>query len=51
MKHSPVVVGLGKNTIKVVPRVHTLIANVKGTIRGVYRGVSTRHLSRYLGEF
>lgn len=51
MKHSPVVVGSGKNAIKVLPWVHTLIANVKGTIRGVYRGVSTRHLSRYLGEF
>jgi transposase-like protein len=51
MKHSPVVIGTGKNAIKVLPWVHTLIANVKGTIRGVYRGVSTRHLSRYLGEF
>jgi transposase-like protein len=51
IKHSPVVVGSGKNAIKVLPWVHTLIANVKGTIRGVYRGVSTRHLSRYLGEF
>ena len=51
MKHYPVVIGTGKNAIKVLPWVHTLIANVKGTIRGVYRGVSNRHLSRYLGEF
>lgn len=51
MQHYPVVIGSGKNAIKVLPWVHTLIANVKGTIRGVYRGVSTRHLSRYLGEF
>jgi len=51
IKHFPVVIGSGKNAIKVLPWVHTLIANVKGTIHGVYHGVSTRHLSRYIAEF
>lgn len=50
-KHRPVVVGSGENAIKLLPWVHTLIANVKGNIRGVYHGVSPKHLSRYLSEF
>lgn len=50
-QHQPVAVGPGNNAVKVFPWVHTLIANVKGNIRGVYHGVSPKHLSRYLGEF
>ena len=50
-KHEPVVVGSGKNAIKVLPWVHTLIGNIKGNIRGVYHGVSSKHLNRYLPEF
>jgi hypothetical protein len=34
-----------------VPWVHTLIANIKGNIRGAYHGVSSKHLKRYLPEF
>jgi transposase-like protein len=49
--HTPVIVGTGENAVKVLPWVHTVIANVKGTIRGVYHGVSPKHLSRYLSEF
>lgn len=30
--------------------VHVPTANVKGKIRGVYRGVSEKHLNRYLAE-
>jgi len=50
-KHQPIVVGSGKNAVKVLPWVHILIANVKGNIRGIYHGVSSKHTSRYLSEF
>ena len=50
-EHEPQVVGSGKNAVKVLPWVHTLIANMKGNIRGVYHGVSPKHLERYLPEF
>ncbi len=49
--HVPTVTGSGKNAGRLFPWVHTLIANVKGNIRGVYHGVSDKHLPRYLGEF
>jgi hypothetical protein len=49
--HIPIVTGSGTNVARLFPWVHTLIANVKGTIRGVYHGVSDQHLSRYLAEF
>ena len=49
--HQPVIVGTGENAVKVLPWVHTVIANVKGNIRGVYHGVGPKHLSRYLSEF
>ena len=49
--HEPIVVGDGRNAVKVLPWVHTLIANIKGNIRGVYHGVSNKHLDRYLAEF
>jgi transposase-like protein len=49
--HEPVVVRFGANAVTVLPWVHTLIANVKGNIRGVYHGVSNKHLDRYLAEF
>jgi transposase-like protein len=34
-----------------VPWVHTLIANIKGNIRGIHHGVSPKHRPRYLAEF
>jgi transposase-like protein len=49
--HQPVIVGTGENAVKVLPRVHTVIVNVKGNIRGVYHGVGPKHLSGYLSEF
>lgn len=39
------------DAVKVLPWVHTVIANVKGNIRGIYDGGSPKHLSRYLSEF
>lgn len=50
-KHKPVIVGSGPNAVKLLPWVHTIIANIKGNIRGVYHGVSRKHLQRYLSEY
>jgi Transposase zinc-ribbon domain/ISXO2-like transposase domain len=41
----------GKEAPKVLPWVHTLIANMKGNIRGIHHGVSPKNLPRYLAEF
>jgi hypothetical protein len=43
--------GSGKEAPKVLPWVHTLIANIKGNIRGIHHGVSPKQLPRYLAEF
>lgn len=40
-----------KEALKQLKWVHVLTANVKGNIRGVYHGVSEKHLGRYLAEF
>ena len=50
IKHEPVV-GSGKAGPVNLPWVHLLISNIKGGLLGVYRGVSAKHLSRYLSEF
>jgi transposase-like protein len=50
-RHEWLVPGSGKEAVKVLPWVHTLIANIKGNIRGVHHGVSPKHLPRYLAEF
>ena len=50
-KHQPVVVGSGKNAVKVLPWIHIMIANVKRNIRGICHGVSSRHINHYLFEF
>jgi hypothetical protein len=42
--------GSGKGAVKVLPWLHTLIANIKGNISGVYHGVQPKHLPRYLAE-
>ena len=34
-----------------LPRVHTLIGNVKNAFRATFHGVSAKHLQRYLDEF
>lgn len=49
-KHEPVK-GSGKDAPKNLPWVHTLIGNVKATIRGIFHGVSGKHLQRFLSEF
>jgi hypothetical protein len=50
-RHEWLVPGSGKEAPKVLSWVHTLIANIKGNIRGVHHGVSQKHLPRYLAEF
>jgi hypothetical protein len=45
------VVEYGTNAVGVLSWVDTLIANIKGNIRGVYHGMSSKHLHRYLAEF
>lgn len=49
--HQPAIAGTQQNAVKALPWVHTVIENVKGNIRGLYHGVSPKHLSRYLSEF
>jgi hypothetical protein len=51
LRHEWLVPGSGQEALKVLPWVHTLIANIKGNIRGIHHGVSPKHLSRYLAEF
>ena len=51
VEHEYVVVGSGNEAPKLLPWVHTMLANVKGNIRGVYKGVADKHLQRYLDEF
>jgi len=50
--HERIIVGKGPKAARLLPWVHTMIANAKGIIlRGVYHGVSSKHLGRYLAEF
>ena len=49
--HEQVVVGKGPRAAELLPWVHTMIANAKGVIRGVYHGVNPKHLSFYLAAF
>lgn len=49
--HESVIVSKDKEAQKQLKWVHVLTANVKENIRGVYHGVSEKHLGRYLVEF
>jgi transposase-like protein len=51
VEHEYVVVGSGKEASRLLPWVHTMLANIKGNIRGIHKGVSQKHLQRYLDEF
>jgi hypothetical protein len=44
LRHEWLVPGSGKEAPKVLPWVHTFIANIKGNIRGIHHGVSPKHL-------
>ncbi len=49
--HEHVVLMNDKKLLKELRWVHVLIANLKGSIRGVYHDISSKHLQRYLAEF
>jgi transposase-like protein len=49
--HESVIVSKDKEALNQLRWVHVLTANVKGNLRGVYHGVSGKHLDRYLAEF
>lgn len=51
MIHDKRIIKDPKNASKILPWVHTLIANCKGTLRGTHHGISTKHLQYYLAEF
>lgn len=50
-EHNPVRIYNPKDTLKYLPWVHIMIGNIKGIIKGVHHGVSTKHLQRFLAEF
>lgn len=49
--HEPHVISKDKKALKQLRWVHVMAANLKGNIRGIYHGVSEKHLDRYLAEF
>src|SRR3974377_748179 len=51
LRHEWLGPGSGKEAPKVLPWVHTLIANMKGNIRGIHHGVSPNHSPPSPGEF
>jgi transposase-like protein len=40
-----------KETLNYLPWVHIMIGNIKGIIKGVHHGVSSKHLGRFLSEY
>ncbi len=48
--HSRVVLNDPKDALKLLPWTHRLIANAKAVMAGPHRGVSGKHLQRYLSE-
>lgn len=50
-EHDRLVVSNDKQAVRKLKWVHLMTANIKGNIRGVYHGVSAKHLDRYLAEF
>ena len=50
-KHEPVRIYNPKETLNHLPWVHIMIGNIKGIIKGVHHGVSSKHLGRFLCEY
>lgn len=48
--HSRIVLNDPKDALKLLPWIHRLIGNAKAVIAGPHRGVSGKHLQRYLSE-
>ena len=51
IEHIKYIIGNPKNASKLLPWVHTIIANCKGIIKGIHHGVSEKHLHYFLAEF
>ncbi len=49
--HRPRKGGHGRHAEDGLPWAHTVFGNLKTSLRGAYRGVSPKHLQRYLNEF
>jgi hypothetical protein len=49
--YESVIVRKDLEALKQLRWVHVLTVNVKGNLRGIYHGVSEKHLDRYLAEF
>jgi hypothetical protein len=47
MEHGYVIIGSGKEMSNLLPRFHAMLGNIKENIRGV----TQKHLQRYLNEF
>jgi len=50
LEHCKVVLRNPKAADKLLPWVHRVISNAKAVIRGTHRGISEKHLQRYLSE-
>jgi hypothetical protein len=50
-KYHPIIVRAGEDPLILLHWVHMLISNVKSNIKGIYHGVSIKHVARYLSEF
>lgn len=50
IRHYRVVLKDPKDTMKLLPWTHRLISNAKAVFNGPHRGVSTKHLQKYLSE-
>ena len=50
-EHEPIRIYNPKETLNHLPWVHIMIGNIKGIIKGVHHGVSSKHLGRFLCEY
>jgi len=50
LEHCRIVLSIAKDAGHLLPFVHNIITNAKSVIRGTHRGVSSKHLQRYLNE-
>jgi transposase-like protein len=51
VKHRSQIQGPAERAAKILPRVHRVASNLKAWLLGTFRGVSPKHLQRYLDEF
>jgi hypothetical protein len=49
--HERLIQGHGSRASEILPWVHTVFSNLKAWLMGTFRGVSPKHMPRYLDEF